>query len=128
MALIESSVKWRKKKERKIRKIRKKNVSMTSGKGEKWWEVSPTLINSGMRIKREKEEKKREKNRGRKLIERGRKGEKRKGRFSRRSDSPRVKVYPRNQGYAWVPKSGSFVKFQEIENFHTLIIFSLKVI
>ena len=25
-------------------------------------------------------------------------------------DGPRVKVDPRNEGYVWVPKSGSFVK------------------
>ena len=63
MAHIEPIVEWRKKKERKIRK----NVRMTCGKGGKWWEVSPTLINSGMRIKREKEEKKREKKERRKM-------------------------------------------------------------
>ena len=40
-------------------------------------------------------------------------------------DDPRVKVYPRNEGYAWVPKSGSFVKLQEVGNFPTWIIFSL---
>ena len=39
---------------------------MTLGKGGKWWEVSPTLINSGMRMKRVKEEKKMEKNERRK--------------------------------------------------------------
>ena len=73
------------------------------------------------------------KKRGRKLIERGRKGEKKKREiFSafRRSnlDGSRVKVNPCNQGYPWVPKSGSFVKFKKIGNFPTLIIFSLKVI
>ena len=40
-------------------------------------------------------------------------------------DGPRVKVYPCNESYEWVPKSGSFVKLQEVENFLTLIIFSL---
>ena len=60
-------------------------MRMTCGKGGKWWEVSPTLINSGMRIKRENEEKKRETKRGRKRIERERNGEKKK-RFSRHSD------------------------------------------
>ena len=64
---------------------------MTLGKGGKWWEVFPTLINSGMRIKRDKEEKKREKMREGKRIEKrkkggGRKEEKEKGRFSRSSD------------------------------------------
>ena len=31
----------------------------------------------------------------------------------------RSKVDPRNEGYAWVPKSSSFVKLQEVENFLT---------
>ena len=56
----------------------RKCENVTLGKGGKWWEVSPTLINSGMRIKREKEEKKREKNERRKTEreeeERRRKG------------------------------------------------------
>ena len=43
-------------------------------------------------------------------------------------DDPRVKVDPRNEGYAWVPKYGSFFKLQEVGNFPTLIVFSLKVI
>ena len=37
-------------------------------------------------------------------------------------DGPRVKVGPRNKRYVWVPKSVSFVKLQEVENFPTLII------
>ena len=40
-------------------------------------------------------------------------------------DGPRVKVNPLNEGYAWVPKSGTVVKLQEVGNFPTLIIFSL---
>ena len=40
----------------------------------------------------------------------------------------RGKVGPRNEGYAWVPKSKGFVKLQEVENFPTLNISSLKVI
>ena len=43
-------------------------------------------------------------------------------------DGPRIKVGPRNESYAWVPKSGSFVKLQEVGNFLTFIISSLKVI
>ena len=43
-------------------------------------------------------------------------------------DDPRVKVDPHNEGYAWVPKSGSFVKLQEVGNFPALIISNLKVI
>ena len=35
----------------------------------------------------------------------------------------RGKVSPRNEGYAWVPKSWSFVKLHEVENFPTWIIF-----
>ena len=69
------------KKNKKRIKI-KKIVGMTCGKGGKWWEVSPTLINSGMRIKkgeggkgkREKEEKKKDR-------ERKKKGRKEKGDF-----------------------------------------------
>ena len=40
----------------------------------------------------------------------------------------RGKVGPHNEGYAWVPKFGSFVKPQEVGNFPIWIIFSLKVI
>ena len=43
-------------------------------------------------------------------------------------DGPRVKVSPRNESYAWVPKSRSFDKLQEVGNFPTRIIYSLKVI
>ena len=43
-------------------------------------------------------------------------------------DSLRVKDNLRNEGYAWVPKSGSFVKLQEVRNFPTWIISSLKSI
>ena len=38
------------------------------------------------------------------------------------------KVGPRNESYAWVPKSRSLVKFQEVENFPTWVIYILKVI
>ena len=38
------------------------------------------------------------------------------------------KIDPRNESYTWVPKSESFVKLQEVGNFSTWIIFSLKVI
>ena len=43
-------------------------------------------------------------------------------------DEARVKVDPRNESYVWVPKSGSFVKLQDVGNFLTWITFSLKVI
>ena len=62
---------------------------------------------------RRKEEKKKERE---KQIEGERKkgGEKKREIFSafRRPilDGPRVKVDPHNEGYAWVPKYGSFVK------------------
>ena len=42
-------------------------------------------------------------------------------------DSPRIKVGPHNESYAWAPKSWSFVKLQEVENFPTRVISSLKV-
>ena len=38
----------------------------------------------------------------------------------------RGKVDPHNGGYAWVPKSRSLVKLQEVGNFPTWIISSLK--
>ena len=81
---------------------------------------------------KEKMRKEPEREKGRKRIERGRKGEKRKMDFpnvpmveSHRSES---KVDPHNEGYAWVPKSRSFFKLQEVGNFPTWIIFSLKSI
>ena len=40
----------------------------------------------------------------------------------------RDKVGPRNEGYAWVPKSRGFIKLQEVGSFPTLNISSLKVI
>ena len=40
----------------------------------------------------------------------------------------RGKVGPRNEGYAWVPKSWSFVKLHEVGNFPTWVISSLKAI
>ena len=72
------------------------------------------------RSKRERERKKTNRER--------RKGEDKKMEFFpafRRSnlDGPRVKVNPHNEGYAWVPKSRSFIKLQEVGNFPTLIIF-----
>ena len=38
------------------------------------------------------------------------------------------KVHLRDESYAWAPKSRSFIKFQEVENFPTWIIFSLMTI
>ena len=46
----------------------------------------------------------------------------------RKSDSRfslRRKVDPRSEGYVWVPKSWSFVKLHEVENFPTCVISSL---
>ena len=40
----------------------------------------------------------------------------------------RGKVGPRNMGYAWIPKSWSFVKLHKVENFPTWNIYNLKVI
>ena len=64
--------------------------------------------------------------------ERKKGGEKKRGIFLAfrlsKLDGPRIKFGPRNKSYTWVPKSGSFVKFQEVGNFHTWIISSLKVI
>ena len=38
----------------------------------------------------------------------------------------RDKVHLRDESYAWVPKSWTFVKLHEVGNFPTLNIFSLK--
>ena len=82
--------------------------------------------------KEEKIEEKQKEREERKPIKRKIGGEKKRKIFSvfRRSnlDNPRVKVDPRNEGYAWVQKSWSFVKLYEVENFPTLIISSLKAI
>ena len=43
-------------------------------------------------------------------------------------DGPRIKVGPRNESYAWVQKSRTFVKLQEVRNFPTRVIFNLKAI
>ena len=43
-------------------------------------------------------------------------------------DGPRIKVGPRNEGYAWVPKLESFVKLQEVRNFPTQVISNIKAI
>ena len=91
--------------------------------------------------KKEKERKKegREANKGRKEKKSNREREREKWeretkreiflafRWSKLND-PRRKVDPRIESYAWVPKSWSFLKFHEIGNFPTLIIFILKVI
>ena len=44
------------------------------------------------------------------------------------SDSPIGSDQDRGRDNAWVSKSGSFVKLQEVRNFPTWIISSLKVI
>ena len=43
-------------------------------------------------------------------------------------DNLRIKVGLCNESYAWVPKLVGFVKLQEVENFSTRVISSLKVI
>ena len=40
----------------------------------------------------------------------------------------RGKIGLRDESYAWVAKSWSFVKLHEVENFPTCVIFRLKVI
>ena len=91
----------------------------------------------------DKKEKKERKERGtEKKEERSREREREKKRkkvvfrFSLRSTEiglsvfvePRGKVHLRNESYAWVPKSVGFVELQEVGNFRTWIISSLKVI
>ena len=83
-----------------------------------------------------KEKGKRKRRKGETDGERERGGEERNSTFSLRSTKiglsvfvgAQVKVDPRNKSYAWVPKSESFVKLQEVENFPTWIISSLKAI
>ena len=43
-------------------------------------------------------------------------------------DGPRIKVNPRIESYAWVPKSWSFMKLRDVGNFPTWIISSLTTI
>ena len=43
-------------------------------------------------------------------------------------DGPRRKVDQRIESYVWVPKSWSFIKFHEVGNFPTWVIYSLKAI
>ena len=77
--------------------------------------LPPLLINS-MELKKEKmwksQKENGEKNR---TYERKEKGEERKRKIFpafrwSKLDSPRIKVGPRNEGFVWVQKSGSFVK------------------
>ena len=87
-------------------------------------------------MEKRKEKKRGEANRGRKEKKSDRERERgernKKGDFpgipTVKLDGPRRKVDPRIESYVWVHKSGSFVKLQEVENFPTWIIFSLKVI
>ena len=80
--------------------------------------------------------KKKKRGKGERTSRREREKGKRGFRFSLRSTEiglsvfirARGKVGPRNKGYAWVPKSRSFVKPQEVRNFPTWIISSLKAI
>ena len=69
MAHIEPSVKWRKKKEKKIKKI----MEMKCGMWRKEVEVSLTLINSCRRTKKGEREEKNKEKRKRKKREKGRK-------------------------------------------------------
>ena len=72
-----------------------------------------------MRKKKEKRKEKKSYREGK-----GRKGEERKREIFpafRRSEleGPSIKIDPRNESYAWVPKSRSFVILQEVGNFPT---------
>ena len=49
-------------------------------------------------------------------------------RLSKRQSRSTHRERPRIESYAWVPKSWSFVKLYEVENFPTWVIFSLKAI
>ena len=69
MAHIEPIVKWRKKKEKKIKKI----VEMTCGMWRKVVRSSPILINSSRRTKKGEREEKNKEKRKRKKREKGRK-------------------------------------------------------
>ena len=95
----------------------------------KWREVSPTFDQFGGMKKGEKGEKPKRKS-WRKIgqMRERKKEKKRKRKFPPHSDGSRIKVGPRNESNACVPKSGSFIKLQEVENFSTRAISSLKAI
>ena len=123
-----------KKKEQMKEKRKRRYEKMSWSKQREWNSVD----------KEEKEEKKKKEEKGRatnrerieKKSDRDRERERGEKQIReifpafRRSklNGSRRKVDLRNAGYVWVPKSWSFVKLREVENFPTWIIFSLKSI
>ena len=106
-------------------------MKMTCGKGGKWGEVSPTFDGFWNENQKGRKEKEKERRREGKQIEKMKKIEEIKNfpAFGRsKLDGLRIKVIPRNERYTWLPKSGSFVKLQEVRNLPTRVISSLKVI
>ena len=124
------------KQKEKKRKIQENRENETCGMEESEGKFPPLLINSmNENQKREKEKKKRKKKerRGEGKRRRKRKKGKGKGKFSRRSEGRsltvrKLKLVHATRVMRGVPKSGSFVELQEIGNFPTRIISSLKVI
>ena len=123
-----------KKKDKKKRKEKGRKKSKKKKNEFRWDKIRP----KEKRNKRGKGGKPRKERGGEKIGQRGSKwreierGEKKMEIFPafRRSelDDQKRKVNPRIVSYAWVPKSWSFIKLHEVENFPTPIIFSLKVI
>ena len=120
--------------ERKEKKeIRRKREKETCGMVEESGGKIPQLLINSMKGIRKGEGKRKKEERGRKNVgEKERKEEKGREIFLKfrwsKLDGPRIKVDPRNESYAWVPKYGSFVKLQEVGNFPTRVISSLKAI
>ena len=101
-------------------------------KEESGGKFPPLLMNSGMRIKKRKGGKEKKKRGEEKSNRKGKENERKRKIFPAfqwsELDGLRIKVGPHNESYAWVPKSRSFVKLQEVGNFPTWVIYSLKVI
>ena len=122
--------------EEKKRKRRENEIEKRKRKMKKGRRIGENKENGHSVDKRKTKEKgKRKRRKGETDGERERVGEERNSNFSLRSTKIGLSVFvgeqgkvdPRNKSYAWVPKSGSFVKLQ-VGNFPTWIISSLKAI
>ena len=124
----------RKKREkgRKEKKLRR-NENETSAVEESGGKFPPLLNNSMKENPKKKGERKRErKGRRRKTKGERKNGEEKEKNFLAFQRSklygPRIKVCPHNESFAWVPKSGSFIKLQDVGNFPTRVIYNIKAI
>ena len=137
--LINTGRREKKRDEKKEKEKEEKMKEKMKKKKREWSKQKEFGGISGKIRKKKKIRKERRRGKIRKRSrEKERKKKKEKGvfRFSLRSTEiglsvfvgVRSKVGPRNERYAWVPKYGSFIKLQEVENFSTWIISSLKFI